>query len=274
MANNLKKFSTESDYQSATLNYPAVSWVTSTDAVHFDKTAPTPSVAKAVAYFSNGDIVTIPDDGQTILTRTEILGEDRLGEDLVGIEVGASVSEIEGSCFDGCTSLSSVTFNGNITTIGGGAFRETTSLGSIVIPEGVTYFASEVFKNSGISDILMPNSTTEIGQKAFRNCSNLTMMLLGDEVQTINSEAFKNCTSLTSFSIGTAITDIKSSVFEGCTNLESVTVYATTPPFLSANLVFDGTSNNLVIYVPSESVEAYKAAEGWSDYSDKIQAIA
>ena len=38
--NNLKKFSTEAEYGSATLNYPAVSWVTATDTVHFDKTAP------------------------------------------------------------------------------------------------------------------------------------------------------------------------------------------------------------------------------------------
>lgn len=40
--NNLKKFSTEADYSAATLNYPAVSWVTSGDTVHFDRTAPTP----------------------------------------------------------------------------------------------------------------------------------------------------------------------------------------------------------------------------------------
>ena len=38
--NNLKKFATEADYSAATLNYPAVSWVTATDTVHFDKTAP------------------------------------------------------------------------------------------------------------------------------------------------------------------------------------------------------------------------------------------
>jgi hypothetical protein len=40
MANNLKKFTTEAEYTAATLNYPAVSWVTSGDTVHFDKTAP------------------------------------------------------------------------------------------------------------------------------------------------------------------------------------------------------------------------------------------
>lgn len=40
--NNLRRFSTEAEYQQASLNYPAVSWVTSGDTVHFDRTAPTP----------------------------------------------------------------------------------------------------------------------------------------------------------------------------------------------------------------------------------------
>ena len=40
--NNLKRFTTEADYSAATLSYPAVSWVTATDNVHFDKSAPSP----------------------------------------------------------------------------------------------------------------------------------------------------------------------------------------------------------------------------------------
>lgn len=31
--------------------------------------------------------------------------------------------------------------------------------------------------------------------------------------------------------------------------------------------------SNLTIYVLAESVDAYKAASGWSTYADKIQAI-
>ena len=37
---NLRKFNSEADYNAAELSYPAVSWVTGTDAVHFDKAAP------------------------------------------------------------------------------------------------------------------------------------------------------------------------------------------------------------------------------------------
>lgn len=56
--NNLKKFATEAEYTAATLNYPAVSWVTATDNVHFDKTAPAPPTNDKViiaAYGGTGE---------------------------------------------------------------------------------------------------------------------------------------------------------------------------------------------------------------------------
>lgn len=52
--NNLKKFATEADYSAATLNYPAVSWVTAIDNVHFDKTASAPTVNDKVIIASYG----------------------------------------------------------------------------------------------------------------------------------------------------------------------------------------------------------------------------
>ena len=39
------------------------------------------------------------------------------------------------------------------------------------------------------------------------------------------------------------------------------------------NVAFDEVSENITIYVPAESVEKYKVAEGWSEYADKIKAI-
>ena len=53
--NNLKKFSTEADYSAATLNYPAVSWVTGTDTVHFDKTAPVVANNKVKVAFTTDE---------------------------------------------------------------------------------------------------------------------------------------------------------------------------------------------------------------------------
>ena len=53
--NNLRRFNTEADYSAATLNYPAVSWVTATDNVHFDKSAPTPTNDKVMIASYGGE---------------------------------------------------------------------------------------------------------------------------------------------------------------------------------------------------------------------------
>lgn len=69
--NNLRKFSTEAEYSAATLNYPAVSWVTATDVVHFDKTAPAPSY--------NGDLSVTYSPWSTSSPTRLIYGEDGSG---------------------------------------------------------------------------------------------------------------------------------------------------------------------------------------------------
>ena len=84
-------------------------------------------------------------------------------------------------------------------------------------------------------------------------------------------QAFYGCTSLTSITIPSGVTSIGNNTFNGCTSLTSITVEATTPPTLGLN-VFNNT-NNCPIYVPAESVDAYKTANNWSKYADRIKAI-
>ena len=93
-----------------------------------------------------------------------------------------------------------------------------------------------------------------------------------DGITSITSYAFYQCANLTSVEIPSNVTWIGSSVFNSCSVLTSVTIEATTPPTLGTN-VFNGTSENLVIYVPAGSVDAYKAATNWSTYASRIQAI-
>lgn len=100
--------------------------------------------------------------------------------------------------------------------------------------------------------------------------STMVQAEIGDCVTSIGWDAFRRCSSLTSVTIGNSVTSIESNAFQYCSSLTSITVEATTPPTLGW-LAFHST-NISVIYVPSESIETYKAS-GWNAYTANFQPI-
>ena len=120
--------------------------------------------------------------------------------------------------------------------------------------------------------VTIPNSVTIIGSDAFYQCTGLTNVTIPNSVTSIGLEVFQYCSGLASVTIPNSVTSIGRQTFFQCTGLTSITVEATTPPTLGSN-AFQSTNAKLVIYVPSESVDAYKAASGWSTYASRIHAI-
>ena len=104
-----------------------------------------------------------------------------------------------------------------------------------------------------------------------RSITSVTADMLAG-VTKIGDVAFGGCSSLASVEIPATVNLISGMAFYSCSSLTSLTVLAITPPALIQG-AFDGTSNDLIIYVPAESVDTYKAAENWSSYEGKIQAI-
>ena len=139
-----------------------------------------------------------------------------------------------------------ITFDNAISQVGGYAFYKT-NLTGMVIPEGVQ----------------------TIGSTAFFGCMNLPTITLPRTLITIDEEAF-NDSGLATITIPENVEYIGTWAFAFCDNLKEVFCKATTPPTLGAT-PFLQCSSNLQIYVPTESVDAYKSAEGWSSYADRIE---
>ena len=118
----------------------------------------------------------------------------------------------------------------------------------------------------------LPNNIDKIPSSCFHFCFSLTSITIPYSVTEISYDAFYNCSSLKNISIPSNVTSIGNRALNKCRSLTSITVEATTPPTLSEDMVFDDT-NNCPIYVPSESVNAYKAATNWSTYASRIKAI-
>lgn len=215
---------------------------------------------------------------------------------LLSIEIPDNMKGSVGSyAFDGCTALKSITMSKNTSSIGSYAFRNCKNLvADMVIPNGLREIYNDTFSGcSSLTSVTIPDSVTSIGDRAFSDCSSLTSINIPDGVTSIRDFAFQDCHSLTGIIIPDGVTSIGYSAFKGCSNLTSVTipnnvtliegsafencssltnVYCkpTTPPKFQSRSVFYDISSTAKIYVPTESVDAYKSAENWSSYASKI----
>ena len=158
------------------------------------------------------------------------------------------VTELVNS-FQGCTNLHTITLPHTVAYIGGYSFAGCENLtGTIIIPEG----------------------QTKINNAAFQGCTSLTGVEIPEGVTYVGSRVFSGCTSLTELTFPKSLTSISYNAAYGCSGLTRITVLAETPPKGGTNLF---TGSECPIYVPAASVEAYKAAQYWSDYADRIQAL-
>lgn len=139
--------------------------------------------------------------------------------------------------------------------------------------EGVTAIGAYAFRQcANLYKVTLPNTVTLIDWYAFSNCESLYDITIPNSVTMISGNAFAWCYELAGIELPDSITSIGDEAFYGCEMLYRVTCRATTPPTLGTD-VFSGVSDEFTIYVPAESVEAYKTATNWSDYADRIQPI-
>ena len=221
--------------------------------------------------------VTIPDSVTEIGERAFYLCSN-----LKSLTIPNSVAEIGSGTFCGCYSLTSVTIGNSVTTIGGWAFGDCISLTSITIPDSVTTIGDAAFRYCiSLTSITIPDSVTTIGDAAFEYCGSLTSVTIPDSVTEIGNYAFFGCSSLTSVTIPDSVTTIGYATFAYCENLNTVYCKTINPPTIVDNNGYwfgfakEDESGNIcnigcTIYVPTESVEAYKSAQGWSEYASDI----
>ena len=167
---------------------------------------------------------------------------------LMYLFVGLDVSSIGSYAFQNCRSLASINLPANVSSIGSYAFQYCYSLTSINLSANLS----------------------SIGSSVFSGCHSLTSISIPESVSSIGSNAFSYCYSLTSISIPANVSSIGSNAFRNCYSILKYVFNRTTPPTLANINAFTDINNIAKIYVPDESVTAYKSATNWATYANYI----
>ena len=213
------------------------------------------------------------------------------------------------STFNGSNGV--IAIDGIVTSIGKNAFKSDIKLTSVTIPEGVALIGESAFTScKNLTSVSFSSGLTTIGNSAFdacdkltninfEKCTNLTAigstaffnagsdagcspfsLVLPEGLVEIGASAF-NGSKISSVTLPSTLSAIGNSAFYRCGSLKTITSKAGNPPTLGTYVFYDlDASYNFVplksiedIFVPDASVDTYKAADGWDEFSDKIKGI-
>ena len=229
--------------------------------------------------------------------------------------LGAGITAIVSNSFNGCTNLSDISMGDNVVEVGYGAFEDCvslrtislskslveikerafdrcTSLQTVPLPPVLEKIGRYAFASSGIQNISLPESVTEVGWDCFCWCENLISVELSDAITTlpynvfadcsnlksvkmpkslvsIYSSAFSGCSSLTEIELPQSVKSIEENAFNGCESLTVINALATTPPTMKesySSMFTTAQYMNIVVNVPMGSKEAYMQANVWKNF--------
>ena len=106
-----------------------------------------------------------------------------------------------------------------------GSFEKCETLVSIVLPETITAIGDKAFAEcSALASIVLPEGVESIGKSAFAGCTSLESLNIPQATKKIGDQAFANCTSLSSITIPDAVTSIGKEAFAGCVLFTTITI--------------------------------------------------
>jgi hypothetical protein len=198
--------------------------------------------------------------------------------EIEGVIIPSSVTSIGGGAFYNWSSNNQpLVIPNSVTSIGISAFNRWTSNNlTLVIPNSVTSIGNQAFSNWTSNDypLAIPESVISISDYAFSSwLANNKPLVIPNGVTSIGGYAFYNWSSNNQpLVIPNSVTNIGQNAFYNWLLVPYIEIQAITPPTLASDFAF-GNQNNAPIYVPDESVEAYKTATNWVSLANRIFSI-
>lgn len=158
--------------------------------------------------------------------------------------------------------------------------------GGEVINNGITYWINEkeamvAAAEATLTEANIPSAVEfggnqypviKINDNVFADNTNLTAVTLPDGLVEIGNYAFPLCRNLESIIIPSSVNSIGISAFSGCKALKDIYCQAVNVPETHSSAFDNSPIENMTLYVPGESMNAYKTTAPWSGFG-KFQTL-
>ena len=207
-------------------------------------------------------------DGLGKITGCKCANEALPADLIIPAKIGDEViTEIGWYAFAGCNGLKSIDFSActKLNRIDNGAFASCTGLTQLMLPESLTEIGTSAFVNCKLKEVKLTKKLTKIDTEAFKNCPIETLYINSDinsnesdKAAWLNEDSIR--ANLKTLKLESGITIIPSSAFSGCTGLTSITL----PENLTeiGGDAFSGCKGLTSISLPASLTEI-----GWNAFS-------
>ena len=158
------------------------------------------------------------------------------GTEITDLVIPNDITQIKGYAFYNCKCLTSITIHNSVNSIVLSAFEGCSGLKEVNISDlsawckidfrSIPLYFAYTLKLNGteVTDLVIPNDITQIKQFAFIGCTSLSSVSIPNSVTSIDYCAFEHCTNLTSITIPNSVTNIGSGAFSVCKSLKEVNI--------------------------------------------------
>ena len=178
------------------------------------------------------------------------------------------------SAFGYCSSLESVNIPDSVVAMKECVFYRCENIrlfrGKYATEDGRCLIIGEIlnsFAPYGLTEYTIPINVKHIGDDVFSGYDNLKNINIPDGITSIGSGCFNDCDGITEITIPSSINSIGDALFFECNGLKAIYCIPNIPPKCGSRMLYHSPGR---IYVPMESLELYRTANGWSDYADAI----
>jgi len=183
---------------------------------------------------------------------------------VMGLEIPSSCKYIGDYAFWGATYLGG-DVNFNIVTPNG--VETTKKRFHLTLNEGIEYIGSRAFFKCGIVDLVIPDSVTEMGIRAFYGCDEMKTLTIGNGLTRIPDFAFYGCTSLEEVHLSNGTLIIGEQAFQNCTALTTIDLGKTLNTIEKAAFLGCESLANLALPASLVTIGDHAFRGMWSDRS-------